>query len=259
MAFISTIFDKNTYNLMTPKNTSHTIGIDVGIRNLAFCIIESTKKSSKSPITIVDWQNISLLPEINPELCSAVTAKSHKCKNVAKWEINAADTESTNTDTIKVCGRHRSGKSGKLLNMLPKINIKSIGIHRIVQFMASKLDNFPELLSNTTTVYIETQPTKNPQMKFMSAAIATYFLIRASDRNVEIRVHNSSSKHKLRVYKGPPVNITQKNGYKRRKATAILHTEKLLENVNDSEKWMDFFRTQKKKDDLADAFLHAHH
>ena len=71
-----------------------------------------------------------------------------------------------------------------------------------------------------------------------------------------------NASNKLKVYKGD-VNDEElekinklKSKYNRNKKLSILHTKLIVsQHKSNSENWSDFFKSNKKKDDLADSFL----
>lgn len=113
------------------------------------------------------------------------------------------------------------------------------------------LDKRPHLLTPQHIV-IENQPVlKNPRMKTIQIMILSYFLLH---QKTHITLLNSSIK--LKVYKGPPVEIPNiKSEYTRRKKKVIEYARYLMKD-SDPE-YRIFLHGCKKKDDLADSFLQA--
>ena len=65
-----------------------TISIDVGIKNLALCVLEHTPTSpcSLSPLNILHWSIVDLSSEDEIQLCTADQNLVKPCKNTAKFK-----------------------------------------------------------------------------------------------------------------------------------------------------------------------------
>ena len=70
-----------------------------------------------------------------------------------------------------------------------------------------------------------------------------------------------NANNKMKVYKGeidPEVlaKITKlKSKYSQNKKLSIIHTNLMLENINEESNYIEMFNKSKKKDDLADSYL----
>jgi hypothetical protein len=115
--------------------------------------------------------------------------------------------------------------------------------------LIEELDSLPELLE-CTTVLIEKQPSFNPKMRIIGGCLYTYFTLRVEyELSKKLKIIFYSAKHKL---KNPHVAaIKASTKYQRNKKLAVEETKYLL---NDT-KWLDYFMSNKKKDDLADCYL----
>jgi hypothetical protein len=114
-------------------------------------------------------------------------------------------------------------------------------------------------LGDVNRVIIENQPvTKNPKMKTIQVTIMTYFLLKKIQVDTAINeVCLLNSAMKLKAYKGPPIEVTLKSAYSRRKKLAILYTKYELTQIESQSEWLKYLETHKKKDDLSDSFLQA--
>lgn len=123
------------------------------------------------------------------------------------------------------------------------------------QNLISVLDQNPQLADSDYMV-IENQPvTKNPKMKTIQIVILSYYLIKQQLPGARLQqVFLLNSVHKLKVYNGPPVEVTGKTAYTRRKKLAIQYTKYFLRN---SETWLTTLQKHRKKDDLSDSYLQA--
>ena len=138
-----------------------------------------------------------------------------------------------------------------------------------------KLHEISQLL-DVDIVIIENQPSlKNPQMKSIQMILYSYFLIlgKVIGNGVESKSYIEkadfcSAGNKLKVYDGPEIILKKKNvkeevkdevkksssvKYADKKKLAIEHAKYFLQKQDP--KYLEFFETHKKKDDLADSFL----
>lgn len=199
--------------------------IDVGIKNLAICIVEDDK--------IVDWNVINLLDE---------DETNHKCCVCNKYKsINKNDNGT-------YCKRHTPENYTKIIK--PKVSYDPLTYGRR---MFHELDKKKELYNTCVHITIENQPSlRNPKIKAVASFIFAWFIYCCSNTVVS----HISANNKLKVYKGndiPTPNVKSK--YTQRKQLGILHTRKLLMNEPESLSFLDNHPT--KIDDLCDSFLLA--
>ena len=242
------------------------ISIDIGLRNLAICVLEGT---SRTDMCITYWDVIDVVGEKNGHTRTAC----FKCAKPAMWVQAGAGTQA--------CSRHRpknltmtkaalnkktipelqemaksyslSGKTKK--DLVPAIwtemsksgwskfkgNARAAGggVLDLVGDIITSLDRRAESWIGTDLVVCENQLDR--RMFAVQAMIHMYFACRG------FRTKGVSAVHKLD-------NIacaTDATGtYRGRKKTGIVHCEQLCPAAN-----LAFFRSHKKKDDLADSFL----
>jgi hypothetical protein len=112
-------------------------------------------------------------------------------------------------------------------------------------------------------VIIENQPVlKNPTMKSVQMILYSYFSFKSlHNKNFKDLLLMSAS-NKLKVYTEEIVSEEMdkinklKSKYNRNKKISIMHTKILIkDHTYNSEKWLEFFEGNKKKDDLADSYL----
>jgi Poxvirus A22 protein len=106
------------------------------------------------------------------------------------------------------------------------------------------LDARPWVLSSNV-VLIERQPDKNKRMKSVENFLHTYFLVH--ERNTILY----DAKHKV-----PDVSGPGKVRYRQRKAASIERCQEFLKQSGQTER-LAFFKTHRKKDDLADTVMQA--
>ena len=224
------------------------IGWDIGIKNLAYCIIEQLHDKTE---IIKELKIINLIDPPKIYMCSMTNKNKKKCNSKACF-FDKKNTE------LYYCNKHynllsvkeqkdvKSIKSPKKVN---KYSLEELGL-RLFKTLDEK-----SLFSKCENIIIENQPVlKNPTMKSIQIMLYSYFLIKNKNINI-IKLLNASNK--LKVYKGKiPDEETEKlskikDKYRRNKMTAILHASLMI----DDKEILDYFNSHKKKDDLADAYL----
>lgn len=242
------------------------ISIDIGLRNLAICVLEGT---SRTDMRIAHWDVIDVIGEKNGH----TRTSCYKCSKPAMWVQAGSGTQS--------CSRHRpknltltksalakktipelqemaksynvSGKTKKDLVPLICAEMNKAGWSKfkgnarahgggvldLVTDIIASLDRRGDWWQNADLVVCENQLDR--RMFAVQAMIHMYFACRG------FRTKGVSAIHKLD-------NITTASDttgtYRGRKKTGIVHCEALCPILNTA-----FFQSHKKKDDLADSFL----
>lgn len=176
------------------------ISFDVGIKNLAYCIVDDTNNSS---MKILKWDIIDLLninnkcsfcdKNANTLFYKYKLCKDHKNKVGELKEPCVEITDKKNTDVCAVCKKSAKCKLGNAFfcnlhrksfeNKNYKIKETNVSCDKIstAQFkynLVSAIDLLPELL-DVDVVLIENQPSfKNPKMKAIADTLQAYYLIR---------------------------------------------------------------------------------
>lgn len=262
------------------------ISIDVGIKNLAYCILEKNTDSNAHTCDykIIKWDSINLCGE--QPICS-------QCKNKASYtknELNYCLTHAKKTGFIIPTKDNSSStiKKLKIENLISlandyKLTInendkKNVILKKVIDFFdkkimektnktsANSLDlvtigislkkEFDKIVPNVTIdqVIIENQigPIAN-RMKMIQGMIAQYFIMSGIPAVTCVSSMNklkafTESQNKTDHTKGDQ----NKNEYKDRKKLGIEITKNIIGDMKD---WITFFIAHKKKDDLADSFL----
>ena len=206
------------------------LSFDVGIKNLAYCVITPEKD-------IVNWGIINL--NENP-ICDVVLNK--KCEKQATYIVK-------NDHKVKHCctAHSKKFKDKKKMNTNHDLFLLS----QICVNNLKKLD-----LSTVKTVLIENQPAlKNPVMKSIQMIIYTFFVIEGAmnDQSSIETIHMVNARNKLKVYKGPKIECNKKGKYAQNKYLSVEYTKAMI--INQQENFKNLFNESKKKDDLADAYL----
>ena len=250
------------------------ISIDVGIKNLSFCLFEYNINN----FIITKWDIINLL-EKDISLCSCdncqVEAKYMKEKNLyclkhAKKTKFLIPTKQLNTsflkkqkleNLIKIANElciedpHVLKKKQLLdilleflekncLESIYKINCNKIDLIEVGRNIKYKLD---PLFQEIDIVIIENQISPiASRMKTIQGMIAQYFIM----KNDNTRIEFISASNKLKAF----LEDKETTKYSQRKKLSIEKCKELLED-NKMNNWISFFQTHKKKDDLSDCFL----
>jgi hypothetical protein len=258
------------------------LSIDVGIKNLACCILEiDADKSFK----ILDWVVVNICEDEDEKICSFSTQDNCKCNVIAKYQHNnkkyckkhakMLDMEIPTPDI-----NHKKIKKLKLVDLCElatKYNIKYdkpilkqklldicnseikqrfIGTVEVVKAENVSLitlgrnikEIFDEKFSKhkIDTVIIENQISPlASRMKTLQGMLAQYFIMK-DVKNIEF----IAACNKLKNFpEGQHVT------YAERKKKAIEITDKILRKNPNLCEQTQYFIKNKKKDDLSDSFL----
>jgi hypothetical protein len=240
------------------------VSFDVGLRNLAFCVLEGTTRSN---LKITHWDLIDVMAES----AGHDSPKCHKCKQPANW---------IRSQTYS-CTRHKGSEEFKCLtktelNKRPidamRVLCRSAGLEGITKkdlvdryytYLKSKtwvrcvqsakqisvvdladpiarcLEARKAIWKDADLIVFEQQPDK--RMLCVQAMMHMWFVCQG------FRCKGVSAVHKLTNI--VTVDDSTKT-YKGRKSTGIVHAAQLVPPV-----WKDFMMKHPKKDDLADCFL----
>ena len=256
------------------------ISIDVGIKNLAICVIDTDASSS----IISNWQIINLCT--NQPSCN-FTTRNGCCGKIAKYskqdkffcKLHASKSNfilpenmpsysklikndkeylinliNMNSDYKNQCDHNTSKKDmaniihngmvEKILNKVPQYNANTIELPELGYILYQSLDKSLEL-TNIDEIIIENQiaPIAN-RMKCLQCMLTQYFLMRGFNPKC---IKFVSAKNKLRYLS------SSKDTYNERKKLGILETKHYLDYT--ASPYSNMFNTHSKKDDLADCLL----
>ena len=262
------------------------ISIDVGIKNLSYCLFNKSEEADY--FEILQWNNIDLTEKTDIK-CSELD-KDGTCNNEAKFTKNSKCyclKHAKKNEFLIPVSEFKSSflnkqKIQNLLLLADKYKIpydkpckKSDLIHLINEFSntncfeiimknnATKVDLvtigkniqhkfnilFEEHLDTIQTIIIENQigPLAN-KMKTIQGMLAQYFIMK--NNNIQIEFISSSNKLKDFIKK-----TDEKLDYKQRKQLGVKTCLEMVHNDFKYQKWYTFLQNHKKKDDLSDAFL----
>ena len=260
------------------------LSIDVGIKNLAFCLF--VKSENNIHFTIKKWDIVNIAEQHTYKCC--FTSKNKICNSEAKYKKNnlffclkhskkheflipTNELKPTFLNKQKLQKLHEIANKYNIThdNPIKKVDLLSLineYIHNtcfeeIKNTNASNVDliniginimhKFNDLFNEEDSidyVIIENQisPIAN-RMKTIQGMIVQYFIM--SKINVDnIEFISAANKLKDCIPK-------EKTNYTERKKLGIAHCLEILQtNIHFNER-IDFFNNHKKKDDLADSFL----
>jgi hypothetical protein len=256
------------------------LGWDVGVKNLAYCLMDKD-------CNILKWDIIDLSNK-KEYYCKSNNKNGNKCSSKALF-ISPITHElyckrhSKNIENIKplfecflckhkakkinliennfYCCKH-APKDEKCEDVMTNKNVAKTSLNKIGNILIDKLDEIPEIL-NVTDVSIENQPClKNPTMKSIQIMLYTYFLIRLKHKKITLTMVSAKNKLKFDIETEKSIELAKiTNRYQKNKKMAIEFCRHFINNKenNNNNEWAEYFETNKKKDDLADSYLMTRH
>lgn len=239
---------------------------DVGIRNLAVCVMETSTNSGEGEggavepdlnvPKILHWDVINLLQDSDAKVtkrCGAFTKSNKECGKLAKYKKGEDYFCKTHTKI--------EGDQGSFVEIkTKKRKVKTLGTQDLCKLLYIRLNNIIEHqydFLSSDNIIIELQPGKNPRMKSLSNMLYSYFILKGViEGNVKI-VKFVSAKYKLTLYKGPEIECKLKGKYARDKYYGKKHCEYFLQN-SENTGLLEKFNKNPKRDDLADCFLQGY-
>lgn len=237
------------------------VSFDVGLRNLAFCVMEGTTRSN---VKILHWDLIDVMAES----AGQDNIKCYKCKKPANW-TNGTSTACTLHKPKTIKPPTKTALNKKTLVELNTLACKTFKTKKdAVEFLykSKAVDNWKRCVKSTKSVSVvdlagpiamclearkdlwkdadliafEQQPDK--RMLCVQAMLHMWFVCAG------YRCSGVSATHKLTNM------ITTQDftkTYKGRKKTGIIHATELVPTAENRE----YMLKHPKKDDLADCFL----
>lgn len=151
--------------------------------------------------------------------------------------------------------------SWRLLPLMPEERKTKPSQDKLMQALFEHLDELMEELTSNAdtslTIVIENQPSRiNAVMKTVQTWTQSYFYLRKHYGEPIEGVHLVSPSQKLQHHSHEPTGAKGTvNTYKYNKSAAIALTRAYLGDTPSI--WLEYFNASKKKDDLADSFLHV--
>ncbi len=266
---------------------------DVGVKNLAYCMMEL----NKSTFRIHEWNKINLMED---EIDSC-----NNCDSEAKWKYES------NTNTKYYCNKHKKISNVLLptdkrqrktyscdkifvndkkqctneikyciinkdkkkyycnthkpndyctLKKVKKIGANKMPIEILQRNLLEKLDSMTNLLK-AEIIVIENQPSlKNPKMKSIASTIFDFYLMRSTiDRDiVDTRINKvvyQNPSNKLKLDENNSLILAKTNKKEKYKMTKDLAVIYTKKLLSKDKKQLEMLSKIKKIDDLCDCFL----
>lgn len=262
------------------------LSIDVGIKNLACCLMEKKENTNDFEILLWDIINISQREELkccesnkdgpcqllvkytkdNKYYClrhskkqvfiqpknelKLSALKKHKLQKLYDIADNYGISYPTPIKKIELIDIINNFANDKCFESVDSIDATKMDIITIGRNIQHKLDDiFKEHFDSMTHVIIENQisPIAN-KMKTIQGMITQYFIIKNNRSHIEF----ISAMNKLKDN-----GNEEKLSYSERKKTGIKKCLDTISNNINYCKWEKYFSKHKKKDDLADSFLQS--
>lgn len=259
--YVSFTYLKYKYILMI-------LSIDVGLRNLAFCCMSANDKQDLSTYNIELWDVFNTL-DSDDYHCEGIQKSGKICGKKCSLQYNTLQLDTTLEldSTLRLPQKKYSCKTHfpkdiKITNqnIFKKKAIDSYLLQDIAKIVLDKIqeiyNNHKNIMDNVTQILIELQPKLNQKMKFTSHIIYGKLVEIYRHTNTTIRFVRASQK--LKCYTGPLIECKLKGAYAKRKWLGIQYCKWFLENKfsnEQKEKWLPFFKSHTKADDISDTFL----
>lgn len=226
--------------------------IDIGIRNLAMCIMGTDDPSNLLSYRIHLWDVYNLLDD-GEQYCDGIQKSGKICGSKCGYKYKDSDIFKYS------CKKHVP--KGVVPGVYKKKLMNDLLLQDIAKLVNDKIqsvwDTNKDLFSSVTDVIIELQLKVNPKMKFISHVLFGKFTDLYSSSKTNIRFIGASNK--LKAYTGPEIICTLKDAKARRKWATIQHTKWFLEtrfSVEERDRWLPKFLKTPKQDDMSDVFCY---
>lgn len=228
------------------------VTIDVGLKNLAMCIMSCSDANDFKTYNIHAWDVYNTLEE-EEKYCTEILKNKKVCNRKCSYLHN----------NIYTCKMHFPKDLSFEKHKLKIKKVDDFLLQDIAKIVVNKVENIVKdnynLFEQVTGIYIELQPKVNAKMKFTSHIIYGKLVdLLQNQKKTIVRFVRASQK--LKAYSGPPLDCKLKGAYAKRKWLSVQYTKWFLENkFNDEErlKWLPFFNVCKKSDDISDTALMA--
>ena len=271
------------------------LSIDVGIKNLAFCLFSKSVEHEENYFHIDKWDSINLAQQ-NDMKCleieknqpcnkSAKFTKNGKCyclkhSKKQEYQIPTSELKSGFINKQKIQSLYemvdkykikyeKPIKKNDLVSLIndyiyntcfepvENTNASKIDLVTIGRNLQSKFDTIlAEHLSTIDKVIIENQISPIAnRMKTIQGMIAQYFIMKNNNISIEFVSSINKLKDTSTVGDSKKEEKEDKLKYGDRKKIGIKKCLEIITNEHNYKTWEDFFSKHTKKDDLADSFL----
>lgn len=225
-----------------------TLCIDIGLRNLSMCIMNSEYE-------ILLWDLYNVL-DSDDHHCVSLFKNGKTCNRKCTMKYKYDETETRYTCKTHFPKHIIKNKS----NDFKKKNIDEYLLQDIAQAFIQKIqdiyDSNLEIFTSITNILIELQPKVNRKAIFTSHILYGKFVELYKHTSIPIRFVRASQK--LKAYNGPPITCKLKGAYAQRKWFSVQYGTWFLNNKFSKEqqdKWLPTLTG--KLDDRTDCLLMA--
>lgn len=228
------------------------VTIDVGLKNLAICVMDCTDPTNLETYNIHLWEVYNTLDDTNSQkqTCKGIMKNGNICNKKCSYVHDDIYTCKTHfPKDIKITTKHSIKK--KRIDEYLLQDITRIIILKIIEIYNANI----EIFKKVTKILIELQPKVNNKMKLISHIIYAKFVELYLDTNTTVRFIRASQK--LKAYTGPEIICKLKGSYAKRKWLSIQYTIWFLQNKfsdTQSKKWLQCVENSADK---SDTFLMA--
>jgi hypothetical protein len=259
------------------------LSIDVGIKNLAYCLLDGAAILKWDCINIADQESHKCEFLEKSVLCNkpAKFSKNGKCfclKHAKKqtFQIPTAELKPSYINKQKIQKLYELAAMYNLKYEMPtkkcdlvallneystsqcfepvqESNCSKIDLITVGRNIKTRFDQIFDAGEKIDYVVIENQisPIAN-RMKTIQGMIAQYFIMKDTNQRIEF----FSSANKLKQFKDEDENKGKsETSYSERKKMGVAKCLELLQEDSKNSSFVDYFQTHKKKDDLADSYL----
>lgn len=233
------------------------LSLDVGIRNMAICVMSAEDKQDLKTYKIHLWNVFDTL-DTEEHLCICLQKNGNVCNKKSGYKYSKENTD------IFTCKSHFPKELLPLQknNHYKKKMINDYLLQDIASVVLQKLQNIYndniDLFNNLNSIVIELQLGINAKMKFISHIIYGKFVELMFYKPLcTIRFIRASQK--LKAYTGPEIICKLKGKYAQRKWLGIQHVKWFFENKfceEEKDKWISSL-DRSKSDDLSDCILYC--
>jgi hypothetical protein len=233
--------------------------IDVGLKNLAFCIMGCENKKLLNTYSIHLWEVYNLLQ--TDYKCNFIQKNGKICNKKCNYKYKNSST--IDNSFIFTCKTHYP-KDILLTkrNIYKEKQVKNYSLQELSIIVIDKLhelfNKYKELFDKLTVIHIELQPKFNPKMKFISHVIFSKLAELLRKNEVPVNIKFVGAKFKLKTYTGPEIKCHLKGEYSKRKWLSVQYTNWFLKNeFNETQrdKWLSSLDDNHQVHDKCDTFL----
>lgn len=264
-----------------PLGETRILSFDIGIRNLAWCLMGRQMDISGSPLTIYGWENIDLLASSTPEKksCRSCSAKAVYTSPLGTSCVRhcppnyPAFRDLSGGSVLKKIPNQKALKLYFLQKACPLPKTRDTTVAKLGEWYSLPIEvkkqkkavdtelsvlhdsirkmvyTYKHLFQTATAIHLENQPVlKNPTMK--TVQILLYATLRdiLTENTPQVRLVHAGVKVKGKE--------TGDKGYKQRKQGSEEKAGQLLseKKISDAIRWKEHLQKHSKQNDLTDAF-----